>query len=408
MVRLNGYREVMKSDISFTDTSIAFSSKSDRELKKSYLLFSSINNPTLSKLGANIVKFALKVKIPVKGIIKNTVFAQFCGGESIDQCDQTIEKLAKYNIKTILDFAAEGESGVEHFDETVDEILKTIDKATGNSNIPFCVFKPTGIASKDLLEKIQLRQSLNDHESKEFEKIRMRFDTIAKSCFENNVRLYVDSEDSYYQNPIDDLVYELMAKYNRDKVIVFNTYQMYRVGMLDNLMKANERGKTEGFFVGAKLVRGAYMEKERERALERGYPDPIMSNKDSTDQQYDDALQYCVEHIDTMELCSGSHNENSNMLLTRLIEQLGLKRGDSRIYFAQLYGMSDHISFNLANAGYNVVKYVPYGPVETVMPYLFRRAEENTSIAGQSSRELELITKELKRRRTRNNKPIAA
>ena len=398
----------MKSNISFADTSIAFSSKSDRELKKSYLLFSSINNPTLSKLGANIVKFALKVKIPIKGIIKNTVFAQFCGGESIDQCDQTIEKLARYNIKTILDFAAEGESGVEHFDETVEEILRTIEKAKGNPNIPFCVFKPTGIASVDLLERIQLGQTLGDHEKSELVKIRNRFDKIARACYENDVRLYVDSEDSYYQDPIDDMVYDQMAKYNKEKVVVFNTYQMYRVGMLNNLIQANEKGRSKGYFVGAKLVRGAYMEKERERAMEKGYPDPIMSNKASTDQQYDDALRYCVEHIDTMELCSGSHNENSNMLLTELIGQFGLTHDDSRIYFAQLYGMSDHISFNLANAGYNVVKYVPYGPVETVMPYLFRRAEENTSIAGQSSRELELITKELKRRKTPNEKAVAA
>lgn len=389
----------MKSPVSFADTSIAFSYKTDKELKKSHLLFSSINNPLLSKLGANIVKLALKVKIPVKGIIKNTIFQQFCGGESIDQCDATINKLAAYNIKTILDYAAEGDSGDNSYDVAVNEILKTVKKAAGNPNIPFSVFKPTGIASKQILEKIQSGATLNSKEAEEFEAIKGRFDKIARACYENDVQLYIDSEDSYYQDPIDAMTYELMARYNRKKVVVFNTYQMYRVGMLEHLKNANEAGVAGGYRVGAKLVRGAYMEKERERAMEKGYPDPIMPDKMSTDKQYDDALRYCVENIDNMELCSGSHNENSNYLLMKLMEEHCLQNDDKRIFFAQLFGMSDHISFNLAKAGYNVVKYVPFGPVETVMPYLFRRAEENTSIAGQSSRELELIRMELKRRR---------
>ncbi|MCG8309029.1 MAG: proline dehydrogenase family protein [Cytophagales bacterium] len=346
------------------------------------------------------MKLALKLKLPIKGIIRNTVFQQFCGGESIDQCDSTIEKLSRYNIKTILDFAAEGESGETDYDYARDEILKTVDKASTSSNIPFSVFKPTGLASKKLMEKMQLGEPLSEADKKEIEEIRQRFDAIAKACHKKNIRLYIDSEDSFYQDPIDQFTYELMERYNRDKVIVFNTYQMYRKGMLENLIKANESGKKDGYHIGAKLVRGAYMEKERERALEKGYEDPIMPDKESTDRQYDDALRYCVENIDNMELCSGSHNEQSNYLLTKLMAEHNLERNDERIYFAQLFGMSDHISFNLANAGFNVVKYVPYGPIETVMPYLFRRAEENTSIAGQSSRELELIKKELKRRRS--------
>ena len=389
----------MKSNISFTDTSIAFSYKSDGELRKSYFLFSSINNPILSKLGANIVKIALKLKLPVKGIIRNTIFRHFCGGESIDQCDATISKLATYNIKTILDYAAEGDSGEKSYDDTVTEILKTVDKASSSKHIPFSVFKPTGIADKELLEKIQLGKALSSKEKDEFESIRHRFDKIGKACASKDIRLYIDSEDSYYQDPIDQLVYELMEQYNREKVVVYNTYQMYRKGMLERLVKANELGRNKGYKVGAKLVRGAYMEKERERAREKGYSDPIMADKKSTDKQYDEALAYCIENIDNMELCSGSHNENSNYLLAELIEKQSLANDDDRIYFAQLYGMSDHISFNLANAGFNVVKYVPYGKIETVMPYLFRRAEENTSIAGQSSRELELITKELERRK---------
>ena len=250
-----------------------------------------------------------------------------------------------------------------------------------------------------MLEKIQLGLDLTALEKDKFTAVRLRFDTIAQACFDAKIQLYVDSEDSFYQNPIDDLVYELMEKYNKERAVVFNTYQMYRVGMLDNLKAAGEKGKEKGYHVGAKLVRGAYLEKERERADEMGYQDPIMTDKKSTDQQYDDALRYCVKNIDTIELCSGTHNENSNYLLVELIEKYKLDKNDNRIYFAQLFGMSDHITFNLANAGYNVVKYVPFGPIETVIPYLLRRAEENTSIAGQSSRELELIKKELKRRK---------
>ncbi len=391
----------MKSNISFTDTSIAFSYKSDKELRKSHFLFSSINNPLLSKLGANIVKFALKVKLPIKGIIRYTIFQHFCGGESIDQCDATIEKLAKYNIKTILDFAAEGDSEETEYNFAKDEILKTVDKAATSKNIPFSVFKPTGLASKELLEKMQLGKPLDEEEQQEINKIRARFDAIAKACYEKDIRLYIDSEDSFYQDPIDQFTNELMEKYNKEKVVVFNTYQMYRRKMLENLIKANKEGLKKGYHIGAKLVRGAYMEKERERAEENGYEDPIMPDKESTDKQYDAALRYCVENIDNMELCSGSHNEQSNYLLTELMGEHKLEKNDERIYFAQLFGMSDHISFNLANAGFNVVKYVPYGPIETVMPYLFRRAEENTSIAGQSSRELELISKELKRRKSK-------
>lgn len=389
----------MNSKFSFKDTFIAFSYKSDQELKRSYLLFLSINNPVLSKLGANIVKFALKVNIPIKGIIRSTVFKQFCGGESIDQCDETIDKLAKFNIKTTLDFAAEADSGEIDYHRAVREILKTVEKAATNSNISFCVFKPTGVASKELLEKIQLKERLSDQEKVEFEAVRQRFHTIAKACFDTGSQLYIDSEDSFYQDPIDELVNDLMEKYNGEKAVVFNTYQMYRNGMLEKLDKASERGREKGYHVGAKLVRGAYMEKERERSEKKGYPDPILPDKRTTDRQYDEALKYCVAHIDHMELCSGSHNENSNSFLVQLIHDHNLKKDDPRIFFAQLFGMSDHISFNLAHQGYNVVKYLPYGPIDTVMPYLLRRAEENTSMAGQSSRELELIRQELKRRR---------
>lgn len=386
-------------ELSFSDTSVAFSYKSDKELRKSHFLFQSINSPVLAKLGTNIVKFGFKIKAPIKPLIRTTIFWQFCGGESIDDCSRTIAMLAQYNLRTILDYAVEGESGEVDFDRTAEEIHRTIDRAAGDPSIPFCVFKPTGLAPIDLLTRVQAAGKPTSADEAELDKVRKRWSAIAAHCSEAGVQLFIDSEHSYIQEPIDQLVYELMETYNREKPVVCNTYQLYRVGMLERLRAAVETGRKKGYWVGVKLVRGAYMEKERLRAAEMGYDDPIMPDKAATDRQYDDALRYCLEQIDVMSVCSGSHNEESNYLLARLVDEHGLKRNDPRIYFAQLYGMSDNISFNLAKAGYNVVKYLPYGPVEAVLPYLFRRAEENTSIAGQSSRELELLRKELRRRR---------
>jgi proline dehydrogenase len=390
----------MSANISFADTKIAFSYKSDAALKKSYLLFAAVNYPLLSKLGTNIVKFGMKVKVPMKGIVKGTIFQQFCGGETIAECENTIDTLARHGVKTILDFAVEGGSGAFAYDAILEEIKKTIDRAQGDPHIPFSVFKPTALAPIDLLANLQLGLSPSDQEKEEFERVKKRFDTLAKKCFDSGVRLLVDSEDSWIQQPIDQMVYALMARYNRERAVVYNTYQFYRKGMLDALKNAYADAERQGYFLGVKLVRGAYMEKERERASAMGYEDPILPDKDATDDQYNDALDYCMQHIDRIAICSGSHNEKSNYLLAELMQQQNLSPEDERVYFAQLYGMSDNISFNLAHAGYNVVKYVPYGPVRAVLPYLFRRAEENTSIAGQSSRELALVKRELKRRKT--------
>lgn len=387
-------------DISFDDTFIAFSSKTNKELKRSYVLFAVMDKNLIVKLGTFFVKAALKLKLPVKNLIKNNLFNHFCGGESIRDCEKTIRHLAAYNIGTILDYAVEGKNTETVFDRTADEIIRTIHRAKNDPNIPFCVFKPTGLASIDLLEKVQLGKQLGEPEKKAFENVRNRWDRVCGESFRYGVKIFIDSEDSYIQDPIDEMVYELMEKYNKAQAIVWNTYQLYRVGMLDKLAGALRRAKEKKYFLGVKLVRGAYMEKERERAEELGYPDPIQPNKQATDHAYNEALKFCIEHRDMVSVCSGSHNENSNYLLTELVAHSGMKNNDPGVYFAQLYGMSDHISYNLAKAGYNVVKYVPYGPVESVVPYLMRRAEENTSIAGQSGREFMLIKKEIKRRKS--------
>ncbi|GHN01202.1 proline dehydrogenase [Cytophagales bacterium WSM2-2] len=390
----------MESDpiVHFDDTAVAFSYKSDKQLKKANLIFSLVNNPTVSAIATRMAKLSLKLRLPVKGLIRSTVFEHFCGGETIDQSEKTIQNLNKFSIGTILDYSVEGEETEPVFDQTTREIIATIEKAKNNKAIPFSVFKVTGIGAFDLLEKIQAKGNLTEEEKAAWARVQQRVDQICKKAFECGVPVLVDGEDSWIQNPIDELAYAMMQKYNREKAIVLNTFQMYRTDMLDNLKNALEEAIRKNYFLGAKLVRGAYMEKEAARAAKLNYPNPIHPGKDATDKAFNAGLDFCIENINRIKFMCGSHNEYSNQYLASLIQTKGIKPNDPHIWFGQLLGMSDNISFNLAKAGYNVAKYVPYGPVESVMPYLLRRAAENTSVAGQSSRELTLIRKELKRR----------
>ncbi len=389
------------SSNSFENTEMAFVAKSDWQLKKAYWLFKVVNHNFFAKISTRAANLSIKMHLPVKVIIKKTVFEHFCGGESIAECQHTVNVLSNYKVGAILDYSVEGKHNNEAFDATLIETLKTIENAKGNSEIPYCVFKPTGIGLADLMEKVQLGQPLSDDEKVSFEKIKNRYLVICQAAFDNNVRLLIDAEDSWYQDTIDNLVYKMMEKFNKKRAIIFNTYQMYRWASLQNIKDAHQTGNKNKFILGAKLVRGAYMENERERAAIKGYADPICTDKLATDKSYNAGLKYCVENIDSIELFNGSHNEHSNLYLTELIKKNKLKIDDSRIFFSQLYGMSDNISFVLANAGYNVAKYVPYGPVKFVMPYLIRRAEENTSVAGQSSRELKLLKSEINRRKNK-------
>lgn len=388
--------------IHFDDTEVAFSYKSDRELKKANFIFSLVNNPFVSSIATGLAKVGLALKLPVKGLIRSTVFEHFCGGETIDQSNSTIQTLFKFNVGTILDYSAEGEHNEAGFDKTKDEILKTFDKAKDNPAIPFCVFKSTGLVNADVLEKVQSKQNLSEEEATAFEHFKQRVDAICAKAHAYKVPILMDAEDSWIQNPIDELSYAMMQKYNQEKAIVFNTYQMYRIDMLDNLRNAFHNAAMHNYYLGVKMVRGAYMEKEAERAEKMNYPNPIHPNKEATDDSFNKGLAFCVDNKQRVSLMCGSHNEYSNQYLAVLMEKHSMKNNDPRIWFAQLMGMSDNISFNLVKAGYNVAKYVPYGPVELVMPYLIRRAEENTSVAGQSSRELTLIRKELARRKSKN------
>ncbi len=378
----------------FNNTEVAFKYKNDWRLKKAFWMFSIVKNPTVSKIMITLAKL-----FPIKPAIKATVFDHFCGGETISESKDSIKTLAKYNVLTILDYSVEGGNDENNFDDVTEEVIRTIENAANYEEIPFAVFKVSGIAPVDIFEKIQLEQPLSEEEQGVYERGVARMSKLCEAAFNHHVPIFIDSEDSWYQDVIDKISYDNMAKYNIKEAIVYNTFQMYRKDGLDNLKAAIDEAREKGYFFGAKLVRGAYMEKERERAEENGYPDPICVDKDATDKSYNDGLKLCVDNCDIVAVANCSHNEYSNYYLTELMDQNGIERNDNRFFFSQLYGMSDNISFNLGKHGFNVGKYVPYGPVKRVMPYLIRRAEENTSVSGQSTRELLLIKTEIARRK---------
>lgn len=386
--------------ITFDNTQIAFESKTDKDLNRAYRLFNLIGNRNLVKIGKPVTNIALKMGLPVKGIIRKTIFAQFCGGETINECDKTINNLGKFGIGTILDYSVEGKTSDEDFEHTTNEIIATILKGEKNEYIPFAVFKVTGISRFGLLERANGGvEQLSADEKREYEQVIERVDRICKTGFDKNVPVFIDAEETWIQDTIDRIAYEMMLKYNTERAVIYNTVQMYRHDRLAYLKKEIELAKKDGIRYGVKLVRGAYMEKERARAQEKGYPSPIQPDKPACDTDYNAALEFLVSEIEHMALCAGSHNENSSLLLTELLIKYNIPPSDKRIYFAQLLGMSDHISYNLSKHGFNVAKYVPYGPISEVMPYLLRRADENTSVAGQTGRELSLIIKERKRRK---------
>ena len=382
--------------ISFDNTENAFKAKSNSDLNRSYWLFKMVGNPAFVSFGAKMAPIGLAIGF--KGLIKNTIFKQFVGGENINECDKTIAELGKFNIGTILDYSVEGKESEADFDACCKETIETIHKAKNDQLIPFCVFKVTGLARFALLEKVSANAQLSDAETKEYEKVKQRVSSICRESFNANQPLFIDAEESWIQPAIDALADENMAQFNKEKAIVYNTYQLYRKDRLDFLKQTIVHAKANGFKVGAKLVRGAYMEKERARAIEKKYPSPIQDTKEDSDIDYNRALEECVKNIDMMGLCAGTHNEKSSLYLVELMNKYAISSSDKRIYFSQLLGMSDHISYNLALSNYNVSKYVPYGPVKEVLPYLMRRAQENTSVKGQTGRELSLIIKEKERR----------
>ncbi len=389
----------MNQQLSFENTETAFRHCSDTDLKRAYWLFRVINVNFLVKIGPPVTNIAMKMGLPIKGLIKATIFKHFCGGETIAECDKTIKNLSAGGVGTILDYSIEGEDDEAVFDDTRDEIIRTIERAAADKAVPITVFKVTGVARFSLLEKLDAGTKLSADEQEEWKKAQARVLAICEKAHAVSIPVMIDAEESWIQQTIDGLALDMMRKFNKRKAIVYNTYQLYRHDKLVSLKHDHSIAVKEGFILGAKLVRGAYMEKERKRAQEMGYRSPIQPDKQSSDKDYDASLEFCTDHIDTIAFVAGTHNEDSCRVLAELLDKKKIDHKNPHVYFSQLLGMSDNLSFNLADAKYNVAKYVPYGPIKAVLPYLFRRAQENTAIAGQMSRELSLIVREKKRRK---------
>ena len=406
----------MNTNISFDNTEIAFAYKSDRDLKHSHWLYSVMGKPWLVKLGTRLAPWSIRIGLPVKGLIRKTISKQFIGGESLEQTIPVAKILSRYNVDVILDYAVEGKEGEDNYEHACNEFIRVINFAATQPNTPFMSVKVTGMARFSLLEKIhslmnaseanslinrynEAIEKLTIEERREWQSVVDRIDRIAEVASKTNVGFLVDAEETWIQDPIDALTLLVMDQYNKSKLVIYNTLQMYRHDRLEFLHKSYEAAVERNFLLGTKLVRGAYMEKERKRAEEKGYASPIYPNKEATDNGFNDAVDFCIDHLNQIGVMVATHNEQSNLLAFQLLEQKGLPHHHPHVCFSQLFGMSDNITFNLAEAGCSVSKYLPFGPIKDVVPYLMRRAQENTSVGGQTSRELSLVEKEMKRRR---------
>lgn len=385
--------------LTLENTEKAFAHKSDADLAKAYRLFQTFSFPFLVLYGPKIANWAFTIGFPIKPLIKKTIFHQFCGGETIKESNQFAKELYKNRISAILDYSVEGEGTPENFKKTFEELKQVIDEAANKPEYPFAVFKPSGIGLFSVLAAKSAKDDLSKEQQNQYEELVERIHFLCKQAHQNNVKLLIDAEETWIQDAVDEIVYENAKEFNRDDIIVYNTIQLYRKGRIEEINKQINLARKFGYKIGFKLVRGAYMEKEAKRAQQMNYPNPIQDTKADTDFDYNLALKICFENRDVVAVMAATHNEESSILLAQLIENNNISKTDNRFWFAQLYGMSDHISFNLAHEGFNVAKYLPYGPVKEVLPYLSRRAQENSSVKGQSSRELSLIKQELNRRK---------
>ncbi len=391
-------------NISFDNTETAFAYKPNKELKRARFLFQTMGSDLLVKLGTRLTPLAIKAHLPIRTLVRNTIFKQFVGGETLEETGRVAQMLGKYGVQVILDYAIEGKEGEDFFERATEEFIKVINYASTQPNIPFISIKVTGLARFSLLQTLheapRIRSGIHDHEfeEEEWDRVRDRMYRICEAAEEKNVGILVDAEESWIQDPVDRLTMEMMQEFNHEKAIVYNTIQLYRHDRIDFLRLSHRIAREQEFISGVKLVRGAYMEKERSRAASKGYKSPIQPDKESTDRDFNEAVKFCIDNIDNVATIIASHNEASNLLGVELMEKKGLPLNHPHVHFSQLYGMSDHITFNLAKAGCSVSKYLPFGPIGDVIPYLMRRAQENSSVSGQTGRELSLIRKELKRR----------
>ncbi|MFT6125711.1 MAG: proline dehydrogenase [Flavobacteriaceae bacterium] len=389
----------MVSKSLFDNTEAAFKLKSDSELERAYFLFKMIANEPLVKIGTAVTKFALNINLPLEGLVRSTVFDHFCGGVNENDCIPVVDKMYNEGVISVLDYSVEGKEEESQFDMTMNKVLELTKFAEIKQAMPFSVFKPTGFGRFEIWQKVTENKPLNDSEKEEWNRIVQRFDSVCKAAYETGITLLIDAEETWMQKAADDLCEEMMETYNKERAVLCNTLQCYRWDRLDYLKEIHQRGVEKGYKVGFKIVRGAYLEKENDRAEELNYPTPMCANKQATDDNFNAVMSYIFDHLDDIFLFLGTHNEESSYKAMEIMESKGIAKNHSDVWFGQLYGMSDHISYNLGAEGYNVAKYIPFGPVKDVMPYLIRRAEENTSVAGQTSRELSLIKKEKKRRK---------
>lgn len=399
--------------VSFENTENTFAYKSDKELRKARFLFKSMSYQGLVNLGVRVTPWAIRSGLPIKGLIRNTIFKQFVGGETLEETAAVATKLQQFGVQVILDYGVEGKEGEENFDHACDEFIRVIRYAAGKPSVPYMSVKVTGIARFSLLEKLDAAATaksgyegkvhdevLTDEERQEWKRVEQRIFRICEAAAQANTAVLIDAEETWIQDPVDALTMQMMDRFNKEKAVVLNTLQLYRHDRFQFLKDSFREAQQKGFILGAKLVRGAYMEKERTRAAELGYPSPIQPDKEATDADYNAAVEFCVDHLDRIKLIVASHNEFSNLYTTQLLDKKGLPHNHPHVHFSQLYGMSDHITFNLAKAGFSVSKYLPFGPIKDVIPYLMRRAQENSSMSGQTGRELGLIKKELERRKS--------
>lgn len=383
----------------FDNTEIAFKYRTKQDLKQAQFLFSSMASPLLTKIGMGFTKWAISWNLPIEGIVKKTIFRQFCGGVTMEEAADTAKTLSEYNVGVILDYGVEGKEGEAEFDKAVPEFIKAVKYAASKPSIPFISLKVTGFARFAVLEKLHSGDALTAAEQEEWQRVHKRIDQICQTAHETGVMVLIDAEETWIQHPVNELCNAVMARYNKGKALIFNTFQCYTTGALPYLKQSAQEAAAKGYILGAKLVRGAYMEKERKRAEELNYPSPIQPDKAATDKDYNEAVLFCLERLDKLAVFIGTHNEHSCFTAAKYMAEHNIPADSDRVWFSQLYGMSDNISFNLADSRYNVAKYLPYGPVRDVLPYLMRRAQENTSVAGQTGRELSLINKELQRRK---------
>jgi len=392
-------------NISFDNTETAFAYKTDKDLKQAKWLFNTMHYNWLVSMGVRFTPFLMKTGLPIDGLVRKTIFKQFVGGETLQETADTANTLGKYNVKVILDYGVEGKENEDSFEQAMIEFIRVIKYAATQKNIPFMSVKVTGIARFGLLQSLdeapRLRSGIHDHEheTEEWNKVRDRMYRICEAAAESNIGVLIDAEESWIQDPIDRLAMEMMEEFNHERAIVFNTIQLYRHDRLQFLKMSHQIAKAKQFVLGVKLVRGAYMEKERSRAAQKGYTSPIQPDKQSTDNDYNRAVEFCIENIDSISTVVATHNEDSNLLAVKLMEQKKFMLNHPHLHFSQLYGMSDNITFNLAKAGASVSKYLPFGPIRDVIPYLMRRAQENSSVSGQTGREFLLLKKELLRRK---------